>query len=128
VIIGSGLDLTPVGWIVRESARRGGDAFEDLFTPAELAWCRAGRQPARAYAAAFAAKEACVKALGTGLVGSMTWRDMELVPAAAGAAHWRLRLVGATAAAAAARGVTGLHVAVTLSRTDAIAWVVLVGT
>jgi holo-[acyl-carrier protein] synthase len=125
LIIGSGVDLMPVDRIERESARRGGDAFDDVFTASELEWCRHRRHPARAYAAGFAAKEACVKALGTGLTGRMNWKDMEVGWAADG--RPAMRLDGETAATAEALGVQRIHLSVTVTKRQAVAVVILEG-
>jgi holo-[acyl-carrier protein] synthase len=138
VILGCGVDLIEVGRIERELTRRGGDPFDDLFTPDELAWCRRRRRPAEGYALGFAAKEAIVKALGTGLVGSMAWTDMRIDWTGARPA---VALRGGTATVAEAMGVEHVHVAATLrrpvleispgeissGRTLAAAWVVLTG-
>lgn len=113
MILGSGIDLVEVARIERELTRRDGDPLDDLFTPDELAWCRSRPRPAEGYALGFAAKEALVKALGTGLVGRMAWTDMRV--------DWTggrpaVTLVGETATAAAAMGVTTVHVSATVSR------------
>jgi holo-[acyl-carrier protein] synthase len=113
VILGCGVDLIEVGRIERELTRRGGDPFDDLFTSDELAWCRRRPCPPEGYALAFAAKEAIVKALGTGLVGRMAWTDMRI--------DWSggspvVSLYGEIAAAAAAIGVQGVHLTATMLR------------
>ncbi|HAW33047.1 MAG TPA: holo-ACP synthase [Alphaproteobacteria bacterium] len=79
MIIGVGTDLVDVRRI-EKSVERFGKAFCDrIYTPAEQAVCdaRAGKRRLSAYAARFAAKEACSKALGTGLRQGVSWRDME---------------------------------------------------
>jgi len=124
VILGCGVDLIEGGRIERERTRRGQDPFDDLFTPDELAWCRARRRPAEGYALGFAAKEAIVKALGTGLVGRMAWTDMRIDWSGARPAVW---LAGETAAAAEAMGVSDVHLTVALASVQAAAWVVLEG-
>ena len=115
MILGCGVDLIEVARIERELTRRGGDPFDDLFTPAEVAWCRARRQPAEGYALGFAAKEALLKALGTGLVGRMAWKDMQI--------DWTARegrpavtLAGETGRVAAAMGVEHVHLTAALRR------------
>jgi len=113
VILGCGVDLIEVGRIGRELTRRGGDPLDDIFAPEELAWCRRCRRPAEAYALGFAAKEALVKALGTGLTGRMAWTDIQIDWSGATPA---VRLRGETAAAAGARGVTGVYLTVALWR------------
>ncbi|PYN45875.1 MAG: holo-[acyl-carrier-protein] synthase [Candidatus Rokuibacteriota bacterium] len=49
-----------------------------VFTDAEIAYCRARRDPAPHFAARFAAKEAGFKALGTGLQMGVRWRELEV--------------------------------------------------
>ena len=124
MILGCGVDLVEVGRIERERTRRGQDPFDDLFTPDELAWCRARRRPAEGYALGFAAKEAFVKALGTGLMGRMAWTDMRIDWSGARPA---VSLAGETASAAEAMGVELVHLTVALASAQAAAWVVLEG-
>jgi len=50
-----------------------------VFTPAEIAYCRGRRDPIPHFAARFAAKEAGLKALGTGLRFGIRWRDLEVL-------------------------------------------------
>ncbi len=61
---GLGIDLLKTGRIVRELAQGEWQSGEGIFTPGEVAFCRAGSDPARRFAACFAAKEATLKALG----------------------------------------------------------------
>ena len=73
MILKTGIDLIEIGRI-RKALERHGDRFlERIFTPAEVAECR-GR--VETVAACFAAKEAVVKALGTG-IGPVSWTDVE---------------------------------------------------
>lgn len=79
MIVGIGADLCDIRRIQR-SLDRFGDRFRDrCFTPIERA--RSERKPdaAWSYAKRFAAKEACAKALGTGMRSDVYWRDMGVV-------------------------------------------------
>jgi holo-[acyl-carrier protein] synthase len=125
VILGCGVDLMEIGRFERDVARRGDSVIGEVFSAGEQAWC--GRRAAAGYAMAFAAKEALFKALGTGKVGRMAWRDVE-VTWPAGAARAEMRLAGETAAEADRMGVTAVHVAVARSREYGIAWVLIEGT
>jgi holo-[acyl-carrier protein] synthase len=79
VILGIGSDLTDIRRI-QQSLERFGERFTNrLFTDIERA--RSERKPdaASSYAKRFAAKEACAKALGTGMRRGVFWRDMGVV-------------------------------------------------
>ena len=91
MILGAGVDLLEVERVRRE-IRRGGAAFEaGVFTPAEIAYCRGKRYPARHFAARFAAKEAVLKALGTGWRNGISWQDIEVGRLPSGRPSLRLR-------------------------------------
>src|SRR5919199_105218 len=90
MILGIGSDLCDIRRIER-SLERFGDRFTHrIFTPGER--LRSDRRAARApsYARRFAAKEACSKALGTGLRAGVFWRDMEVVNLPSGQPTLRL--------------------------------------
>ena len=82
MILGTGLDLLDTARFSRVVARHDAGFVEGLFSEAERAWCARQRRPDEHLAARFAAREAVLKALGTGLVGSMSWKDIEVVPGA----------------------------------------------
>jgi holo-[acyl-carrier protein] synthase len=64
---------------IAEAIKRHGKVFLDrIFTPAEIAYCESHRDRAERYAARFAAKEATMKALGTGWGKGVRWRDIEV--------------------------------------------------
>src|SRR4051795_9073022 len=79
MILGIGSDLCDIRRIERSLARFGDRFTHRIFTDGERA--RSDRRAARvpSYARRFAAKEACAKALGTGLSHGVFWRDMEVV-------------------------------------------------
>ncbi|WP_336487447.1 holo-ACP synthase [Methylobacterium nigriterrae] len=79
MILGIGSDLCDIRRIERSLERFGERFTRRIFTEGERAKCdrRAARAPS--YARRFAAKEACAKALGTGLSRGVFWRDMEVV-------------------------------------------------
>ncbi|HVG39475.1 MAG TPA: holo-ACP synthase [Pyrinomonadaceae bacterium] len=106
MIISIGIDIIEVRRI-REVLARTPRFAERVFTAAERAYCEA-RGPAIAaqhFAARFAAKEAALKALGTGWSGGIAWQDVEIRPQNSGApalyfngeARRRYDLTGATA-------------------------------
>src|SRR3989442_6159267 len=83
VIVGLGVDVCDVARIRRALEGRAGARFQArVFTAAEQAYCEARRRGRFAsYAARFAAKEAAMKALGTGWAQGVGWRDFEVVRA-----------------------------------------------
>lgn len=75
---GIGIDLVNIPRL-RDVIARWDDKFlRRVFTDAEIAYCRARRDPVPHFAARFAAKEAAMKALGTGLSLGVRWRDLEV--------------------------------------------------
>jgi holo-[acyl-carrier protein] synthase len=75
---GIGVDLALIPR-VREVVQRWDERFlRRVFTDAEIAYCRRRRDPIPHFAARFAAKEATLKALGTGLRMGVQWREMEV--------------------------------------------------
>jgi holo-[acyl-carrier protein] synthase len=79
MILGIGSDLVDVGRIEQVIARHGERFLARIFTPAERARAERRANRAATYAKRFAAKEACAKALGTGLRNGVFWRDMGVV-------------------------------------------------
>lgn len=76
MILGVGSDLCIVARI-DNARRRFGERFtRAVFVDAEQAACQTSPTPSLAYARVFAAKEACVKALGTGIADGITWRTI----------------------------------------------------
>jgi holo-[acyl-carrier protein] synthase len=78
MIYGIGFDLVQVSR-VEDALRRWGERFQNkVFTPGEIRYGLKKRNPARHYAARFAAKEAFVKALGIGIRRGVHWKDVEV--------------------------------------------------
>ena len=78
-IIGLGLDATDIGRIRATIDRYGTRFLTRIFTEGEVAYCMRRREPAIHFAGRFAAKEAAMKALGTGHSQGVLWRDVEVV-------------------------------------------------
>src|SRR3989442_13216047 len=77
-INGIGVDLVNIPRM-RDVIDRWQDRFlQRVFTEGEIAYCRARRDPVPHFAARFAAKEAALKALGTGLRLGVSWRELEV--------------------------------------------------
>ena len=78
-IIGLGLDATDIPRIERTIARFGDRFIRRIFTDGEIAYCTRRRNPAPHFAGRFAAKEAAMKALGTGHSRGVLWKEIEVV-------------------------------------------------
>jgi holo-[acyl-carrier protein] synthase len=79
VVIGLGIDIVEVGRISR--ALQGSDTLaKRVFTEKELEYCGKRKNQYQHYAGRFAAKEAALKALGTGWQEGIRWKDVEIVP------------------------------------------------
>jgi holo-[acyl-carrier protein] synthase len=90
MIIGLGSDMVDVRRIERVIDRHGERFLGRIFTPAERAKAEQRVRRAETYAKRFAAKEACAKALGTGLRAGVFWRDMGVINLASGCPTMRL--------------------------------------
>ena len=115
VVVAIGIDLVDIDRIRRVIERQPG--FVDrVYTAQERAYCDRRRDPAERYAARFAAKEAVLKALGTGL-GGADFTDIEVVRRDSG--EPTLRIVGRAAARAGELGIGSWLI--TLSHSDHLA-------
>lgn len=90
MIIGLGSDLCDVRRIAKSIERFGDRFLNRIFTPAERAKAERRANRANTYAKRFAAKEACSKALGTGMRAGVFWRDMGVVNLPSGRPTMRL--------------------------------------
>ena len=122
-IIGLGLDATDIPRIASAIERYGDRFLQRVFTEGEIAYCRRTRDAAPSFAARFAAKEAAMKALGTGLSQGVFWTGIEVVRR-----HGppQLRFHGGAAARLAALGATRALLTLTHAQELAIAHVILV--
>jgi holo-[acyl-carrier protein] synthase len=79
MIVGTGIDIAEVPRI-RQAIKRFGDRFlHRIYTAGEIRYCESKANRVERYAARFAAKEAAMKALGTGWNRGVRWRDCEVV-------------------------------------------------
>ena len=78
-IIGLGIDATDIPRIAATLERYGERFIQRIFTDGEIAYCKRRRHPAIHFAGRFAAKEAAMKALGTGHTQNVLWRGVEVV-------------------------------------------------
>jgi len=122
MIVGLGLDIAEVDRIGEAIARYGALFLERLFTPAEAAYCERFKNRYERYAARFAAKEAAMKALGTGWSRGVRWRDIEVASEPGGKPT--LRLAGEARRIADRLGVKNIALTITHSGNLALAQVI----
>ncbi len=122
-IIGMGLDATDIPRIRRSIERFGERFLHRVFTVGELAYCVRKHDPSESLAARFAAKEAAMKALGTGHTQHVLWRDIEVVR---GAGAPQLRFHGGAARRFHALGASSSLLTITHSDSLAMAQVMLI--
>ncbi|RDJ23236.1 holo-ACP synthase [Bosea caraganae] len=116
MILGIGSDLCDIRRIQNSLDRFGERFTHRIFTAGERAKSDRRATRAESYARRFAAKEACSKALGTGLRAGVFWRDMEVVNLPSGAPT--MRLTGGAAARLRAMTPPGCEAVIHVSLTD----------
>jgi len=84
MIVGTGIDIAEVERIGRSIERFGRRFVERVFTAEEIRYCESKANKAERYAGRFAAKEAAMKALGTGWNRGVSWHDIEVQPSPGG--------------------------------------------
>jgi holo-[acyl-carrier protein] synthase len=78
VIVGLGVDMEEISRVGEAIGRHGRRFLERIFTAAEIAYCERYRDRVERYAGRYAAKEATMKALGTGWSKGVRWIDIEV--------------------------------------------------
>ena len=122
MIVGLGLDIAEVDRIEAAIRRHGAPFLERLYTPSEVAYCESYKDKFERYAARFAAKEAAMKALGTGWSRGVRWRDIEVAREPSGKPT--IRLEGVAAQIAQRMGVRNISLSITHSGNLALAQVI----
>ena len=79
MIVGTGIDVVEVPRVAAAIERFGQRFLERIYTQGEIRYCEAKANRMERYAARFAAKEAALKAIGTGWKRGVTWQDVEVV-------------------------------------------------
>lgn len=125
MILGTGTDLAEVDRIRRAIERHGRRFVERIFTPLEIAYVERKANRYERFAARFAAKEAGMKAIGTGWRRGVKWRDFEVVNLPSG--RPTLRLHGIAGRIARELGMRSIALSLTHTKTTAMAFVVIEG-
>ncbi|MGE0703303.1 MAG: holo-ACP synthase [Vicinamibacterales bacterium] len=123
-IIGLGLDSTDIHRVEAVIVRWGYRFVARVFTDAEIAYCERRQRPAIHFAGRFAAKEAAMKALGTGFSNEVWWKDVEVVRADGPP---QLALHGGARRRFESMGGASSLLTITHSETLALAQVILLG-
>jgi holo-[acyl-carrier protein] synthase len=123
MILGVGTDLVEVGRI-QESIDRFGDRFlHRIYTDREKEYCLGKANAAERFAGRFAAKEAGMKAIGTGWRRGVTWRDFEVATEPSG--RPTLKLYGVAEGIAKKLGVGRISLSITHTAREGFAMVIL---
>jgi holo-[acyl-carrier protein] synthase len=123
-ILGLGLDATDIDRIADTIERHGERFLRRIFTEGEIAYCTRRKVPAIHFAGRFAAKEAAMKALGTGHSHGVLWRDVEVFRSGGPP---QLRLHGGAARRLTSMGGASTLLTITHSDTLALAQVIVLG-
>ena len=78
MIVGTGIDIVNIERIEHVMTRWGDLFLDRVFTEKEIFWCQRRARPSECFAVFFAAKEAFLKAIGTGLRNGIQWTDIEV--------------------------------------------------
>jgi holo-[acyl-carrier protein] synthase len=123
MIVGSGIDIAEVPRIRAALERFGNRFLQRIFTAGEIRYCDSKANAVERYAARFAAKEAAMKALGTGWNHGVRWRDCEVVRLPGG--RPTITFHGRAAEFAAKLGVKNTALSLSHTTEQAIAQVIL---
>ena len=123
MIIAIGIDIIEIARVEEVFSRRGERFRKRVFTEGEIDYCERRASRMSSYAARFAAKEAAMKALGTGWSDGVRWRDIEVVRGETGAPA--LHLHGRALERLGEIGARRAHLSLTHSEQIAMAEVIL---
>ncbi|MBI2680130.1 MAG: holo-[acyl-carrier-protein] synthase [Candidatus Solibacter usitatus] len=125
MILGTGIDIAEVDRIRGAIDRHGQRFLDRVYTPGEIAYVERKANRFERYAGRFAAKEAGMKAIGTGWKRGVRWRDFEVANLPSGKPT--LKLHGEAARVAASLGVKAVSLSITHTAELGMAHVILEG-
>ncbi|MBX3418974.1 MAG: holo-ACP synthase [Pirellulaceae bacterium] len=123
-IIGIGTDLCECQRIAGMIQRHGETFLTKVYTAAEIEYCQPHRNSAISYAGRWAAKEAILKALGTGWARGIEWTNLEVLNQPGGQPV--VNLTGRAAEVAAEKGISSVNISISHTDTLAIAFAIAV--
>ena len=118
-VVAHGIDMVDCRRLAQAVRRHGQRFLKRIYTPAELDYCLGRKRQLEHLAGRFAAKEAVLKVLGTGLVQGMRWTDIEVTNAPSGQPE--VTLSGRVRAVAEEKGIRRILISITHIETHAIA-------
>jgi holo-[acyl-carrier protein] synthase len=124
-ILGIGTDVVEVLRIAQMIERHGELFIQRVYTPFEIDYCNARKAATQHFAGRWAAKEAILKALGTGWARGLSWTDMEVRNDEAGRPS--VRLGGGAREVCEKLGITDMMITISHCRTHATAFAIAVG-
>jgi len=124
-ILGTGIDIVEVDRLEETIVRRGERLLDRVFTAAERDYCGKRPRPGIHYAGRFAAKEAVLKAIRTGWVQGIGWKDIEVELGPGGEPS--VRLTGGALARANEMGIVAIHISISHTEHHAVASAVAEG-
>ena len=124
-VIGIGTDITECLRIAKMIERHGDLFINRVYTPQEISYCQRRKQVTEHFAGRWAAKEAVLKALGTGWRRGISWRDIEVVNEPGG--RPTVRIYGGAKSVVDHLGITSVQISISHCRTHATAFAVATG-
>ena len=124
-VIGIGTDIVECLRIARMIERHGELFINRVYTPHEIQYCSQRKAATQHYAGRWAAKEAVLKALGTGWVKGISWRDIEVQSTESGKPT--IHLSGGALQASERRGIHEILISISHCRSHATAFALAVG-
>jgi holo-[acyl-carrier protein] synthase len=122
LIVGLGVDIAEVGRVKAAIERHGEVFLRRVYTQREIEYCERFKNKFERYAGRFAAKEAAMKALGTGWARGVRWVDVEVVRQKGG--RPTMALAGEAGKVAERLGVKNIALSITHTETQALAQVI----
>ena len=124
-VLGIGTDIVECLRVAQMIERHGEIFLTRVYTSHEIEYCSARKAATQHYAGRFAAKEAVLKALGTGWTRGIHWRDIEIRNEMGGKP--RIAIGGAARELCEKLGITEVHISISHCRTHATAYALAVG-
>ena len=121
-IVGIGTDITECARIEKMIRRHGAHFLDQVFTDREIAYSSSKKRSAEHFTGRWAAKEAVLKALGTGWIGGISWKDVEVVNEPGGRPN--VVLHGGAQKIASRLGITGIQISISHCASHAVAMAV----